>query len=73
MIFLIIYFIGCVISYIVMKHDTISDEGIDQNFTWTRADRIYCLIFSLFSWVLVIGPLVSVISKNINWDKKANW
>ena len=64
---ILIYLIGCVVSYKVHKADLM--KGATH--VWTRDDRAFGLITSLYSWISVISLLLCKISES--GDKPAKW
>lgn len=67
---IIIYLIGCVISYKTCKQLILNEP---YHKVWTKTDRNVSIMISLFSWVSVITfGVVEVMSLMIN-DEKANW
>ncbi len=66
---IILYLIGCVVSYILFKR-LISDNGNDD---WTIGDRTWGLMFSILSWVMVLISLVILIIISTDNKKPAKW
>lgn len=46
---IIIYLVGCVLAYVMYKRDMVKANG-----EWTKGDRTYGILLSLFSWICVI-------------------
>jgi len=67
---IIIYLIGCIISYISCKNVVLNEP---HHKVWTKTDRNVSIMISSFSWLSVITlGVVEVMSLMIN-NEKANW
>lgn len=69
----VIYFIGAVLSYVLYRYDIKKTFG-----SFTVADRTLSLVCSLFSWILVILALAMIFRRflgnlDIDWDKESKW
>lgn len=76
LIFLIIYFIGSIPSYLIFKWDYLTSERVE----WTIRDRTWCIAFSiLLSWLGVVCILAKYFFDGFfprmqkYFDKKARW
>jgi hypothetical protein len=76
--FFIIYFIGFVPAYFVVRTAFIKDELDGRMDRYTELHRIQVIAFSIFSWFSVVGIGFTVlivylitISKGLN--KRAKW
>lgn len=72
MIMILIYLIGYICSYILLKRLITSDTTM-----WANGDRLFSLMFSILSWLLVIALLIIKITKYINdsnyLNKESKW
>lgn len=64
----LIYLVGCVVSYIILKKNEIRVTG-----TWTVRKRIQGMILSMFSYVMWLIMLIIYIEENVDFDKPAKW
>lgn len=69
MLYLIIYLIGCIISYPLFKYIVLQGSEL----RWTRGDRAMALISSLLSWLSVVASLASLLASSTDSDKPAKW
>jgi hypothetical protein len=68
MIYLIIYTIGFVLSYVLLKKEI---KGISGE--WIKGIRAAVLFISLFSWLSVIASLCLKLEKSNYFNEDAKW
>lgn len=69
---IIIYFTGCVLSYLTVKRHLMS-EWKEFDYDWTVNDRAMCILVSIItSWIGFIVSLLMMI-KIPKGDKPSKW
>lgn len=64
----IIYLIGSVASYLYIK------RTVSTHFTiWTQKDRVIAITFSFLSWLMVVVVFIHTLSERTDFDKEASW
>lgn len=67
MLILILYVIGCVVSYFIGR----KYFGFPEN--WTIGDRTFVMLRSLFSWITAFAFIYLLIEGRYNDNRKAKW
>lgn len=70
MIVIVIYLLGCVVSYLLLKKDFNKEFGKDD---WTVSDRGFAISISLLSWVGALAAIIHMAMNSSSFDKKAKW
>lgn len=63
--YVLIYLVGYVLSYLFIRHDFKRD-----NLPWTLGQRVFALILSCLSWVIVLAGVLIVYP--IGWCIRSN-
>ncbi len=61
LLFIIIYLIGYIISYYLTRFSIKKSQSSLFEYEWSYTDVLYCALFSVGSWVMVIAILIALI------------
>ena len=70
------YFVGVVVSYILLRKDFIEDVYDGDACCYLVRDRIYVIGLALLSWLAALIAICAIITRrirNLAKDKKASW